>query len=377
MPALELYLEYSRKDVHDIFSPETPFTPSNGTWGLHGIVDIPKKPGDYVFFVTFGQHQADHIFDEWITEEGVISWQSQPRQSFDDRRIKEFIHHNYKRNLIHLFLRTQRTTNYTYLGKLGYLIHDPKHEKPVYIYWQLLDWPIPVIVLNRINLHLQPANIYRQVTSQINESTDAHNEGDIPLIWQGRTWQVNRQTLIAQVKDWIVRGLPEEAIRYKDWYIDIDGQPVSPKWLFHLITDAGYNEFDSPLAREKLSKMGFVSLRVQPTDKLNANHQIADIHAQQPSIQTRRKAISNKSEQPQIQILDTRLDSIHQVLSGLIATPSDEVLCDWIHFCYDFGLYKEGQELFTFVSSEHVNPWYYERTKKLARLCLMRSVSKD
>ena len=54
------------------------FTPQAGTWGLHGIVKIPDREGDFVFFVTFGQEQGDHAFDESITTEGEFSWQSQP-----------------------------------------------------------------------------------------------------------------------------------------------------------------------------------------------------------------------------------------------------------------------------------------------------------
>ena len=530
MPVLTLYSEYSRQDVHDIFSPDTRFTQSSGSWGLHGIVEIPNKPGDFVFFVTFGQHQAGHTFDEWITEEGIISWQSQPRQSFEDRRIQQFIHHDDKKNSIYLFLRTQRTANYTYLGKLRYLAHDPAREKPVYMYWQLVDWPMPVEILSRINLQLQPANIYRRGTSQIMEPVAEYDHGNTIFIWRGMTWQVNRQALISQVRDWIARGLPEEATRYKDWYVDVDGQRISPKWLFHLITGAGYNEFDAPQAREKLSKVGLDAVRVRSTEESNATSQIngslinparlkpaerqvffqkisqrlskefpetfgmakyrfpdrenwfeihlpnlkgyyslrlarqfdefayffpgntqaAELLAQQltphlttlsekmeypvtvvssywqtwgrlgfetshglvsdrneqdsteiayarqlgrfvqatyhqlvalltrrPSVQPAEKAGSNKGNQPQIQILAARLDSIRQVLGGSIATPSDEVLCDWVHFCYDFELYKEGQMLFTFVTSEQVNPWYYERTKKLARLCSMRAAVKD
>jgi hypothetical protein len=222
MPALTLYSEYSRQDVHDIFSPNTRFTQSSGTWGLHGIVEIPNKPGDFVFFVTFGQHQADHTFDEWITDEGVISWQSQPRQSFMDRKIQQLIHHDDKKNSIHLFLRTQRAANYTYLGKLRYLSHDPEREKPVYMYWQLIDWPITAEVIGRIHLQVKSANNFRQVMEPGSES----EYGDTTLIWHSKTWQVNRQELISQVKDWLIRGLPKEAVRYKDWYINVDNQRI-------------------------------------------------------------------------------------------------------------------------------------------------------
>jgi hypothetical protein len=55
MLSLELYRDYTRKEVHDIFAPDTPFTPQSGTWGLHGIIAVPDRPKDFLFFVTFGQ----------------------------------------------------------------------------------------------------------------------------------------------------------------------------------------------------------------------------------------------------------------------------------------------------------------------------------
>jgi hypothetical protein len=152
--SLQLYSDYSRQDVHDIFSPDTVFTPQAGTWGLQGIVDVPDRPGDYVFFVTFGQAQGDHEFDEFVTEDGVLSWQSQPRQSLDDRRIREFIDHEEEVSNIHLFLRTQARRDYTYLGRLKYLEHDTTRERPVHFQWQILDWPPGNTVLGRIGLEL-------------------------------------------------------------------------------------------------------------------------------------------------------------------------------------------------------------------------------
>jgi len=67
MKTLRLWDFYSRRDVHDIFSPETNFTPQRGTWGLHGIVKVPGRDGDFVFLVTFGKTQGEHQFDESIT----------------------------------------------------------------------------------------------------------------------------------------------------------------------------------------------------------------------------------------------------------------------------------------------------------------------
>lgn len=78
---LTLYEQYSREEVYNIFDGVTPFSTGSGTWGIHGIVKIPKREKDFVFFVTFGQKQLGHEFDESITEDGILTWQSQPKQS--------------------------------------------------------------------------------------------------------------------------------------------------------------------------------------------------------------------------------------------------------------------------------------------------------
>jgi len=137
---MQLGQEYTREQVHKIFSPDTQFTPQTGTWGLHGIVAIPSRESDFVFFVTYGQSQGEHVFDEGITDDGVLSWQSQPSQHFKERRIKKFIEHNDQLDNIYLFLRESRGLPYRYLGRLGYIAHDPSREKPVWFQWQLLDW---------------------------------------------------------------------------------------------------------------------------------------------------------------------------------------------------------------------------------------------
>ena len=48
-----------------------------------------------------------------------------------------------------------------------------------------------------------------------------------------------------------------------------------------------------------------------------------------------------------------------------------EKICDWVTMCYSLGLHAEGAELFSFVDPLEVNVWYYERTKKMARVCAM------
>jgi len=162
MPELELYADYDRRAIHDVFAPDSTFTPQAGTWGLHGIIKDPRRAGDYVLIVTYGKQEGEHSFDEGISTEGVLRWQSQPTQKLSDGRVQDLIQHNDILNSVHLFLRTSDRINgsiapYTYLGRLKYLSHDPRLEEPVHVSWQLLSWPVPDPVLHRMKLRLEPA----------------------------------------------------------------------------------------------------------------------------------------------------------------------------------------------------------------------------
>lgn len=173
-PVLELHADYSREMVHAIFSPHTKFVPQAGTWGLHGIVRVPDRPKDYVFFVTFGQAQGSHQFEESLTEDGVLTWQSQPSQRLDDARIGDFINHREEINNIYLFLRTHRSRDYTYLGRLKYLDNDDTLECPVHFQWQLLQWPIPIEVISRAKISLAPVLPLYSVSSAATAVIVAH-----------------------------------------------------------------------------------------------------------------------------------------------------------------------------------------------------------
>lgn len=243
---LTLYEQYTRRQVHDIFDPASHFTPQAGSWGLWGIVPVPRKIGDYVFFVTFGKEQAGHKFDEWISEDGIINWQSQPRQSLADRQIQQFIGHDPARNTIYLFLRTQKVGLYTYLGRLAYHSHDPQRERPVWIQWRLLDWPIPQTVLDRMVLTLRRTDAIK--------NTPAHS--NVWFEWRGLRYDVHLEHLWATIRKALLAGAPTEATRFRDWYVEMEGQRISAKWIFYLITGADYNEFDAPTARDKLEKIG-------------------------------------------------------------------------------------------------------------------------
>jgi hypothetical protein len=87
-----------------------------------------------------GNHKVSITLTRGITSDGVLSWQSQPRQDLKNKTILDLISHNDITDNIYLFLREDKKSDYKYLGKLAYLNHDTSREKPVYFQWQLLDW---------------------------------------------------------------------------------------------------------------------------------------------------------------------------------------------------------------------------------------------
>jgi hypothetical protein len=146
LPSLELYADYDRRGIHDIFDPDSPFFPQRGIWGLQGIIPLPNRAEDYALLVTYGKQQGDHRFDEGISTQGILRWQSQPKQKLDDRRIQRLINHDENGNSIYLFLRPREKRNgapapYTFLGCLKHHSYDQERQQPVHIAWQLQQWP--------------------------------------------------------------------------------------------------------------------------------------------------------------------------------------------------------------------------------------------
>jgi len=137
---LTLYKEYSREEVHEIFSPETKFTKSRGPWGLSGIVKISNNKPDYIFFVTYSESKNGTELEEGIDDEGVLSWHSQKRQGFKNQDISNFINHDENINNIYLFLRNSKSFKYKYQGLLKYKENDENKEYPVHFKWTIINF---------------------------------------------------------------------------------------------------------------------------------------------------------------------------------------------------------------------------------------------
>jgi len=65
---------------------------------------------------------------------------------------------------------------------------------------------------------------------------------------------------------------------------------------------------------------------------------------------------------------------IDQYFKGTMEyTPTNTELCEWIEFCYNNDLYKEGAKLFQYVSKNAINPELFKKTKKIAEICKIKS----
>jgi hypothetical protein len=74
-----------------------------------------------------------------------------------------------------------------------------------------------------------------------------------------------------------------------------------------------------------------------------------------------------------LQVLQKEIDTIRLFLLGRLENhPTDEKLCDWVLFCYTAEMYLEGRDLFPLINQDSVQSWYFEKTKKLARLCSLK-----
>jgi hypothetical protein len=143
---LQLYEKYSRREVHDFFVEHGNFKPSRGIWGVHGVVPLPGTSNDFVFFVTYGRSQAGFVFQEGVSEQGVITWQSQPSQHLREKRILRWAEQQDLQSKLYLFARPNKRDPYTYLGTLSYVAHDPYKEYPVWFEFQIENWDPPINV---------------------------------------------------------------------------------------------------------------------------------------------------------------------------------------------------------------------------------------
>ncbi len=183
----------------------------------------------------------------------------------------------------------------------------------------------------------------------------------------GRTYTLTDEQVLAEARRLIQEGLPEEATRFKRWAVVIDGQAIRPAWLFRTLTGMPHRFLSADLAQAAFKRLGLDIANARALERRQA------VRRKPRQYRTRRTTVA--AEAPHT-ILDREIAEIRAFLKGRAEQrPSDERLCDWVQFCYTFELYAEGRDLFALVNEADVNPWYLERTRKLARICSLKAGS--
>lgn len=73
-------------------------------------------------------------------------------------------------------------------------------------------------------------------------------------------------------------------------------------------------------------------------------------------------------------LTDKTARQINLYLSGQSEyIPNDETLCEWIEFSYNNGLYKEGATLFHYINEKSVHSATFQKTRKIAEICRLKS----
>lgn len=171
------------------------------------------------------------------------------------------------------------------------------------------------------------------------------------------------------------------------------GDQISPSQLEKNQRGQFYWIYNVRMCREHLRRKGFIDapatgiwrmtekghkwLLEHPDAKHLTEERIHESHSGLPrrSVVPKIYRFPEKKETPpadqhRFGILNREVENIQAYLAGLSSLqPTDEKLCDWVSFCYTFEKYAEGKALFSLVSENDVNSWYYERTKKIAKVC--------
>ncbi|HGM4804194.1 TPA: DUF3427 domain-containing protein [Serratia marcescens] len=134
-----LLSKYDREGICQLFEPGTKFTVGSGRWGISGIIKLKNETDDLVFIVTIEKPHAGNPYEDALTDDGQLHWETQKKMSADSDFVQRLKAHDHNVSNIHLFLRYQEKSNYSYLGLLAYESVDENSTNPVRFIWRLLN----------------------------------------------------------------------------------------------------------------------------------------------------------------------------------------------------------------------------------------------
>ncbi|NWA20323.1 DUF3427 domain-containing protein [Serratia liquefaciens] len=131
--------KYDREGICQLFEPGYKFTVGAGRWGISGIIRLKNKTNDLVFIVTIEKPHAGNPYKDALTDEGQLHWETQKQMSAGSDFVQRLKSHDHNTSNIHLFLRYEEKSNYSYLGLLAYDSVDENSTNPVRFTWRLLN----------------------------------------------------------------------------------------------------------------------------------------------------------------------------------------------------------------------------------------------
>lgn len=134
-----LLSKYDREGICQLFEPGTKFTVGSGRWGISGIIKLKNETDDLVFIVTIEKPHAGNPYEDALTDDGQLHWETQKKMSADSDFVQRLKAHDHNVSNIHLFLRYEEKSNYSYLGLLAYDSVDENSTNPVRFTWRLLS----------------------------------------------------------------------------------------------------------------------------------------------------------------------------------------------------------------------------------------------
>jgi hypothetical protein len=209
------------------------------------------------------------------------------------------------------------------------------------------------------------------VASTTPEPANSDLEQPVSFTVAGRQFILTGRQALDIARNAIAAGLPPESQSYLSWAVQVDGQLIGVKWLFSLITGIPRYRFVTSEAAPVLRRLGLSAQQVEAgkTQQVTPGAHQARVENEASFRPTQRVQTPSGAHA----VLDAQIAAVRDFLNGRGTRPSDERLCDWVNFCYEFGLYREGNSLFRLIDPSQVNNWYYERTKRLARVCALKA----
>ena len=192
-----------------------------------------------------------------------------------------------------------------------------------------------------------------QKTGQV-MTTESHLDRNVAFKVAGRQYHLSGRKVLDQARLALADGIPPEAQQYRKWVADVNGKPVSVKWLLSLATRLGVDQFDVSYANRILRRMGIETRSLK-----------------QPA--QGKESIQGDANR-RYRLLDAEVRAMHDFLDGNAAgRPGDERLCYWVYLCLTLELHEEGARLFTLIDPSQVQKSLYEYTRRFADVCRVRA----